>query len=100
MPPVANGTLRGDKSHVWKGQWKISQRELGKIFRQLGVSPMNHHLLAAGMALTIALSSLPAAEAPTRGLNTVVDVLGKLADPAAQADVLRGMVDALKGRRQ
>jgi putative heme-binding domain-containing protein len=38
-------------------------------------------------------------QAPGRGLNIVVDLLAKLDDPAAEADVLRGVSEALKGRR-
>ena len=54
----------------------------------------------------IALVSLSAAilaaepPAPWQGLNTVVNLLAKFDDPAAQSDVLRGVSDALKGRRQ
>ena len=35
-----------------------------------------------------------------RGLDSIVELLGKIDDPAAQADMLRGVTDALKGRRQ
>ncbi|HWE97780.1 MAG TPA: c-type cytochrome [Tepidisphaeraceae bacterium] len=41
-----------------------------------------------------------ATDAPAPGLNTVVTLLEKIDDPTAQADVLRGVSDALKGRRQ
>jgi len=36
---------------------------------------------------------------PSAGLNAIVELLGRIDDPAAQADVLRGVGDALKGQR-
>jgi putative heme-binding domain-containing protein len=63
---------------------------------------MNHRLLPGILALVMMAGSIHAVEPPAswQGLNTVVNLLAKIDDPAAQADVLRGVTDALKGRRQ
>jgi putative heme-binding domain-containing protein len=62
-----------------------------------------YHALVATLALiSAALRPTPsfAADAPSGGLNEVITLLDKLDDPSAQADVLRGVSAALKGRRQ
>lgn len=56
---------------------------------------------AAGFIVALVLARLsPAAPASSRGLDSVVELLGTMQDPAAQADVLRGISEALQGRRQ
>jgi putative heme-binding domain-containing protein len=59
---------------------------------------MKHRFLAATIAVVLAGFSLPASAA-SRGLDTVIEALASIAEPAAQADVLRGIAEALKGRR-
>lgn len=61
---------------------------------------MKQGLLAVIVAMAVSFPLHGEPQAPAQGLNTIVELLGKLDDPVAQADVLRGMAEALKGRRE
>ncbi|MDB5290904.1 MAG: hypothetical protein JWL69_2145 [Phycisphaerales bacterium] len=52
------------------------------------------------LALDLANGPLARADAISGGLDTAIALLGKIDDPAGQADVLRGISEALKGHRQ
>ena len=54
----------------------------------------------ASAALGFAVSHAAAAESSPPGLRPLAQLLGRVDDPAVQADVLRGIDEALKGRRR
>ena len=49
-------------------------------------------------AMLLAVSIL-VAEDPTAGINDLVELLGQVDDPAVQRDLMQGMIEALRGRR-
>ena len=62
---------------------------------------MNFKLIAAAsaaLALSFAPGLLRAEEASTKPLDALVQALGKIENPAVQANILRGMNTSLKGR--
>lgn len=56
--------------------------------------------ICLALAASAARGDRLAAQSPERGLDTIVQVLGAMNDSGAEAEVLRGVTDALKGRRQ
>ena len=70
----------------------------------LRVSPgkydMNHHTALLALLITLAMGLAPAhAQSADEVLAPLVELLGQSDDPAVQLDVLTGVHDALKGRR-
>ncbi|MDB5174846.1 MAG: hypothetical protein JWN51_3619, partial [Phycisphaerales bacterium] len=65
------------------------------------MTSLHRRIIAVGFTL-LTFASAPAsrADAIPGGLDTAIALLGKIDDPAGQADVLRGVAEALKGRRQ
>lgn len=60
---------------------------------------MKYCTLPGFLLLLTLVCAAPSAPRSPRGIDAVVALLNRLDDPAAQADVLRGMAEALKGRR-